>query len=303
MGESLSAAKPHATVLLATYNCEPWLPEQLASIFRQRDVQVSVVVSDDASTDATPIILRTFAGGCPVQVLRPPAKRFGNANRNFLRLISEAPIGDAEYVALSDHDDIWHCEKLARAVEMLLREGAGAYSSNVTAWWPDGRELLLQKAFPQKAHDYLFESAGPGCTFVLRRDAFAELQQWVRANIDKLQSLRVHDWLIYAYARTRGWNWHIDPTPTLRYRQHGGNEVGANKGWRAKLSRWRQLRDGSFRRDALAIAHAVGDRSPVTQALERFQLSDRWRLFWLAPECRRDPRHAAAMRWIFLLMR
>jgi rhamnosyltransferase len=297
------ATKPRVTVLLATYNCDQWLPDQLKSIFSQRDVRVSVTTSDDASTDSTPSILCEWANNEALEVLPPSANRFGNANRNFLRLIADTQLIDADFVALADHDDIWFEDKLARAADTLTRIQVKGYSSNVTAWWADGRELLLQKALPQRRYDYLFESAGPGCTFVLPRGAFDELQQWVRANFEKLQSLRVHDWLIYAYARTHGWKWHVDPTSTLRYRQHGGNEVGANKGWRAKLSRWRQLRDGSFRRDALAIARVVGDRSPVTQALERFQLSDRWRLFWLAPECRRDPRHAAAMRWIFLLMR
>jgi hypothetical protein len=81
----------------------------------------------------------------------------GNANRNFQYLVREAPIGQADYVALSDHDDIWLPDKLRRAVDTLTATGADAYSSDVLAFWPDGREQPVVKSQPQRRY-----GPGPG---------------------------------------------------------------------------------------------------------------------------------------------
>ncbi len=40
----------------------------------------------------------------------------------------------------------------------------------------------------------------------------------------------VHDWYVYALARSIGLTWVIGEEPTLEYRQHGGNVQGANFG-------------------------------------------------------------------------
>jgi rhamnosyltransferase len=293
---------PRVTVLLATHNCQDWLPEQLASLFRQRDVQVSVVASDDASSDATPVMLQQATQAHELQVLASPAERFGNANRNFLRLIAEAPLGDAQYVALSDHDDVWFDDKLLVAVGSIERLGLDAYSSDVTAFWPDGRRKAVVKSRPQRRFDHLFESAGPGCTFVFRRQRFDELRQWVRAQGPALHDVKVHDWLIYAYARTRGWRWHVDSRPGLLYRQHARNELGANAGLAAARLRLRQVRHGRYRRDILSIAQAVGETGPLVQRLTRLSPWDRVWLALGARSCRRRRGEALALALMFLTM-
>jgi rhamnosyltransferase len=40
-------------VLMATYNGEVWLQEQIDSILEQKDVDVTLFVSDDSSADGT----------------------------------------------------------------------------------------------------------------------------------------------------------------------------------------------------------------------------------------------------------
>ena len=289
-------------VLLATYNGESWIGEQLASISAQARVEVFVVASDDASTDKTRDRLSSGPSGLSVLQLPDLPHRLGSANRNFLRLIRDAPVGDANYVALSDQDDVWLPHKLERAVEELTRTGADAYSSNVTAFWSDGRERLLVKSHPQRRFDHLFESAGPGCTFVFSRTAFTRLREWVMARFEVLQHLKVHDWLIYAFARHEGWTWHIDPQSHMRYRQHARNEVGANAGVGAAIARWQQVRSGQYRDDVLAVAAAVDDRSIVATALLRLNLADRVRLVSLAPQCRRNAFEALVLAVFFVLM-
>lgn len=289
-------------VLLATYNGERWLDDQLRSLFEQQGVSVSVVASDDDSRDSTAERLADWSRRADLQVLPPLHTRMGSANRNFLRLICEAPLGDAEYLAFADQDDIWHADKLARAVECLESSGADAYSSNVTAFWSDGRSRRLVKSQPQRRYDHLFESAGPGCTFVIARRAFESLRSWARERHEQLAELRVHDWLIYAHARTQGWRWTIDNRSTMLYRQHGSNEVGANVGHAARRRRWSQIRSGQYRKDVLEIARAVGDRSPVQSALQRLGWRDRAWLVMHVGQCRRNKVDRMVLALSFLLM-
>jgi rhamnosyltransferase len=274
---------PNVRVLLATYNGAVWLDEQLQSVFDQTGVSVSVVASDDASTDGTPQRLADWSARSRLSVLPRVEGRFGNAHRNFLRLIREAPLGDAEFVALSDQDDVWLPAKLDRATHCLRVLPADAYSSDVVAFWPDGSRRLIRKSQPQRSTDYLFGSPGPGCTFVMRRAMFERMRDWVATGFEQLQGIWVHDWLIYAYVRGHGLRWHIDDQPNMLYRQHGRNEIGVNAGWRAALSRWRHVRSGAYRRDILAIARSIGEASPAVTAIRRLNIRDR---LWLVRRVR-----------------
>lgn len=294
---------PRVTVLMATYNGRQWLNEQLQSILAQEGVQVRVVVSDDRSSDGTAQWLATFGDDPRIQILPSNATRFGNANRNFMRLIADAPVEDADWLAFSDQDDVWLPSKLRRAADRLEQNGLDAYSSDVIAFWPDGQERTLVKSQPQRAHDHLFESAGPGCTFVLSQARFRELQQWVRSHRNTADNLKVHDWAIYAFARSRGWRWEIDAQPGMRYRQHGRNEVGANIGWRAGMGRIQQVLSGRYLSDALAIAAAMGIDSPVVRRMRRLSWADRISLAALASQCRRRRAEAWLMALLFLTMR
>lgn len=301
-----SARLPAITVLMATHQAERWLPEQLESIAQQEGVRPWVVASDDASNDGSLAILRRGVQGLPITVMDPSPTRFGNANRNFLHLVAHAPIDhpqhDAQFIAFSDHDDVWEPPKLRRAVEVLQTKGAAAYSSNATAVWTDGRRHVLKKAGPQRRWDHLFESPGPGCTIVLTRTAFDQLRAWVRRDHASLAGVKVHDWLFYAHARQQGWPWVIDDVSHMLYRQHERNELGANVGGAAARSRWAEARSGKYRRDVLGIARAIGERSEVIARLERLGFRDRLWLAAHASQCRRHPPFRAVLALMFLMM-
>jgi rhamnosyltransferase len=294
--------RPRVLVLLATHNGAEWLPRQLETISTQQDVDVRIVASDDASTDGTMNVLRAFTA-TPMLILPAVEARLGSANANFLRLIRDAVASDVDYVALCDQDDEWYVDKLIRAISEIRRAGAQAYSANVTAVWPDGRSTVLRKANPQRRYDHVFESPGPGCTFVFTADAFGQLTDFVRGNESALRTARVHDWLIYAFARESNWHWHIDPRSVMNYRQHGRNEFGANAGWFAATKRIKLVLSGSYRSEVLRVAGLVGHQSEVTLALKRLLLSDRVRLLMLARQCRRAFPEALLLAGLFLLMR
>ncbi len=295
---SCGDGSPRIVVLLATRNGAVWLDEQIASIRQQRDVHVTIVASDDRSDDQTRAVLQS-QGVCMLPALE---RRLGSANRNFLRLVCEADVADAKFVALSDQDDIWLPDKLARAVACLRCTGGDAYSSDVLAFWPDGRKTPIVKSQAQQPYDHLFESAGPGCTFVFTAAAHAVLRHWARQHRARLENVKIHDWLFYAFGRTVGWRWHIDPYIGLRYRQHRQNEIGANHGWAAFVRRVKQVSSGAFRLDALAIARAVEDRSWVSRALMRMSVSDRLRLVFHWQQLRRRRRDACFLACFLLFM-
>lgn len=298
-----SSNPPLVLVLIATWNGERWLPEQLESILAQQGVAVRLIASDDQSEDGTPAILDQVSTSDRLSVLPPCAKRFRNANRNFMRLVADAEIENAEFVAFSDQDDIWFPDKLARAAQRITNGGLDAYSSDVVAFWPDGRRRILAKSGTMKAHDHLMESAGPGCTFVLTRERFLELQAWVRKHREQVDAVKVHDWLIYAYGRSRNWRWEIDKQPGLLYRQHGSNEVGANVGWRAACSRIAQVIDGRYIADALTIARILEIYSPMVARIQRLHLGDRIFLSASASSFRRRTAEAWLLAILFLIMR
>lgn len=290
---------PRICVLLATYNGAKWLEEQIDSIFAQREVRPAIVASDDASTDDTLLLLQRRSRDLPICIMPMSPRRFGNAHRNFLRLIREAPLGDAEFVALADQDDIWLPEKLLRAVHCLQTSSADGYSSDVIAFWPNGRKRVVRKSDAQRRHDHLFGSPGPGCTFVMPRSTFNAMRDWVTAEYSRMQDIWVHDWLIYAYVRGRGLRWYIDDRPNMLYRQHGNNEIGANRGWHAALARLRHVRSGAYRRDILAIADVVGVQSRPIDAVRHLTLTDR---LWLITHARRLRRRLSEALMLIVLI-
>ena len=293
---------PHVQVLLATFNGERWLDEQLRSIFAQTGVRVSVMVSDHGSTDDTrALVTRWRAGGADIEMLEGTASGRGSA-ANFLRLVREHAATGIDYVALADQDDVWLPQRLQRAICTMHAHDASAYSSDVLAIWPDGRETPVRRSQPQRRYDYLMEPAGPGCTYVLTAALAGALRQELLFEPERFDAVRQHDWLIYSYARTHGHRWVIDRFMGVRYRQHEGNEVGANVGLGGIRRRWNRAKSGIYRRELLHIGHLWPDaHARVLARFERFALWDRVVIALSALKLRRRPKDQLALFSMLLL--
>ncbi|WP_237886274.1 glycosyltransferase [Pseudomonas sp. PGPR40] len=252
---------PKVAVLLAAYNGMHWIEEQLASILGQSDVDVTVHISIDSSTDGTAAWCAAYAAEHHQVVVLPDAGRFGGASRNFFRLIRDVDFGSFDFIAFADQDDIWHKDKLKRAVDAIQTRQVDAYSSNVTAFWSDGSTHLLDKAQPQVEWDYLFEAAGPGCTYVFSKKLAESLKAAMLENWQHLQEVTLHDWYCYAFARSHGYRWYIDPLPSMEYRQHERNQVGANKGLSPLIARYKTIHDGWWFNQVQLIAKLLGQES------------------------------------------
>lgn len=250
---------PKIAILLAAYNGENWIEEQLNSIISQKNVNVSIYISIDASTDQTKNLCMRYS---KVKILKD-AGVFGDAAKNFFRLICDVNFADYEYIAYSDQDDIWLEHKLSRAVEQMMSTKSDGYSSNVTAFWEDRRTQLINKSQPQVKWDYLFESAGPGCTFLLNKNLALNLQKLVRQQKHEMNNIWLHDWFTYAYARANNYTWLIDSQPSMLYRQHASNQVGVNLGLKAFKHRAAYILSGKGLDQSIKIAELVGIANDV----------------------------------------
>jgi rhamnosyltransferase len=257
---------PKCLVLLASYNGAAYIQDQLTSILAQRNVDVTLLIGDDGSSDETLQIAKKCASAENVHLKRREVGS-GSAAQNFVRLIRETDIGDHQYIALSDQDDIWLPDKLQTAVTSLAEAGASGYSCSVIAYWPDGRKRPLCQSPNLRAADFLFEGAGQGCTFVITAELF-KLVQHTFSECDKLTAqLIYHDWAIYAIARAAGANWVFDPRPFVMYRQHSANDTGARYSASGIRKRLKTFQNHGYARQVNAVAQLCMKVSPTSPRL------------------------------------
>ncbi|MCP5093875.1 MAG: glycosyltransferase family 2 protein [Gammaproteobacteria bacterium] len=242
----MPAETPHVTILLGLYNGAANLGEQLGSFAAQSHDNWSLIVSDDGSDDAGPDMVRSFARAHPgrdITLQRGPHTGFV---RNFLSLLRAAG-PDVPCAALSDQDDIWLADKLARAVTALRNVPAitpGLYCSRTlicdAAGQTAGRSLLFSR--PPGFGNALVQNIAGGNTMVMNRAALDLLQSASLLAGDAV----CHDWWIYQMVSGAGGVVIYDPEPSLKYRQHAGNLIGANTTTLASLSRLHLLMKGEF---------------------------------------------------------
>lgn len=301
-----SRATPKVAVLLATRNGRRWLPAQLETILDQEGVDVRVIALDDMSTDGTAEWIDDVAARDSRLIRLPSTGASGGSAANFYRLIERADITAEEYVAFADQDDLWRPGKLARHASILTSDFDGV-SSNVTSFTSEGKRTLIVKDEPQRRLDFLLQSPGPGSTFLMSPRLFALARDVVGSSSEAVKRIDYHDSLVYVIARARGWRWHIDPEPTVDYRQHEHNVMGANIGIRSALSRLRLIRTHWHRQQAIdmtriALTVASSDqRQELQRVLDLFtsvNIRSRFALARLAGQFRRKPRD----RWIIAFL-
>lgn len=105
-------------VLMATYNGQEHLAEQLDSILSQEGVEVFVRVSDDCSTDNTFRILETYASEHDnIEIIYNSTHQ--GKTRTIMQLVYDAPVEEFDYIALANQDDIWLSGKLAAGTDHI----------------------------------------------------------------------------------------------------------------------------------------------------------------------------------------
>jgi rhamnosyltransferase len=294
---------PKIAVLFAAYNGATWIGEQLDTILNQKEVEVTIFVSIDPSTDHTASICQKYSKRHQNIIILANEGKYGGAAKNFFRLMRDVDISGFDYVSFSDQDDIWYADKLTRGVKQITQQQLGGYSSNVLAFWPNGEQKIVTKSQPQRAWDYIFEAAAPGCTYVLSATLVAAIKQSIVLNWLKINELGLHDWYCYAYARAHGYDWFIDPEPSMLYRQHAGNQIGVNKGWGAFRYRIQKVLQGWGIHQSALIAELVGKGDEAfVKSWSGFTRYGFFKLAFHANQCRRKPAERVLFFFACLMM-
>ena len=102
-------------ILMAVYNGERFLAEQIESIIGQSYSDWHLYICDDGSKDNSVQIMSDYAEKYPnlitVSVNSEPT---GSACGNFMRMLSKS---ESEYVMFSDQDDFWLADKIKLTLE------------------------------------------------------------------------------------------------------------------------------------------------------------------------------------------
>ena len=269
---------PTVAVLMATYNGERYLHEQLDSILAQQNVDIKIYVRDDRSVDTTVAIITEYSSHTGKVFLLDTKPVQLRVTKNFYSIVKEIDLTEIDYMCYSDQDDIWLPEKIEEAIKALQNNYAQCYASNLLradAYGNIIREksilkrvinyLFNRKSVKQTAFDHYLESASAGCTLLLQKDAAVFFQKRVNQIYEKLPIDTSHDWSTYAITRLGGFKWFIDKRSFIIYRQHAENAYGANVGIAgiSKLLEW--FTSGRYRMHILMIdgLFNTSDRHPA----------------------------------------
>ena len=274
-------------VVLPTYNGVLYLEAQITSIHNQTLRPERVLLRDDGSSDGTQALITELQQryGTWLQVLPADGNLGCTANVNRLLEATTAP-----YVALADQDDLWMPEKLEQS-HILMQQLEACHGTIPLlvhsdlelvdlAGRPMGcRYLQRQRLDPQRTQpaDLAFTNVVTGCTVLINR-ALRD-----RAMPIPQQAL-MHDWWLAQVASAFG-RIELLPHPTVCYRQHGSNLLGAQG---LDFAYWRQrfaqlVADpaaGGSMRAVLKQAAVFEERfeEPLSPSLSLFQLRRHKRL-------------------------
>lgn len=213
-------------VLMSTYNGEKYLREQLDSIYRQIDVNVSVLVRDDGSNDRTVEILEEYRQNKNLKYIKGE-----NINwmHSFWLLVNMA--NGCDYYAFSDQDDIWDDDKLKKAVKKLeeFRKTPVVYCADQRIV-DKNKKVLVHSEDKVDITNYTFldllvhGNVFRGCTEVWNDS----LQQYILSK--KISDINEpHDAFLMQLALAVG-KVTKDNFEVMSYRQHENNAVGSKTG-------------------------------------------------------------------------
>lgn len=220
-------------VLLATYNGEKYLREQLDSVFNQDGVDVSILVRDDGSNDNTRSILEEYS---KAHQLTWYADQHLNVAKGYFALMQKAARTEFDYFAFCDQDDVWDKDKLSIAVNCVSEiKGPALYycgqrlvdgDLNFIADHELNRERSLTARF--------ILSDFAGCTGVFNKALIDEVVSYTP------DYMLMHDTWILKICLAIGGTVIVDPKAHMSYRQHGGNTVGLGRSLPAYLKQVHQ---------------------------------------------------------------
>lgn len=204
-------------VLMSTYNGERYLEEQLESLFKQKNVEVDLLVRDDGSTDLTLDILKKYKEKGLLDYYTgenlKPAK-------SFMNLVKRAH--GADYYAFCDQDDVWEDNKLSVAVHVLEKYTEPALYMSAAKIVDQDLNLIEIHEIPtyNTLENAMIKNETIGCTMVFNDALLKVIQRY------EPKFIKMHDSWITRVAHSIGAYVYVDEHAYIKYRQHGDNVLG-----------------------------------------------------------------------------
>ena len=229
-------------ILLASYNGEKYIAQQLDSILGQSLTEWSLYISDDGSEDQTPCIVKNYITMNPqhnIKLMKGPRNGFA---ANFVNLLTEVK---ADYFFYCDQDDIWLPDKLQVYLDELPSPSVPALIGARTTTIDElGNEIGVSPLFKREPSfvNALVQSISGGNTMAMTRAA----RDIILQATERPRRLVSHDWWFYLILSGAEAMIIYDPTPSILYRQHADNVIGENTSFRARFYRLKMLMAGRF---------------------------------------------------------
>ncbi len=216
------------SVVMATYNGEAFLNEQLDSILKQTLMPDEILICDDCSSDNTWSILESYQIRYPELIHIYSNRKNIGYEKNFLNLIKKVS-GDITF--LSDQDDIWYPYKIERMYQVFEQNAniltlSAAYDliDEEGEIFHDIRNIKFKNNKKLKKidwKDFVIHPRYPGMSMAVRQPIVMQLSE-----IDLVKT-PAHDWLLNLIAAMRDGMYLYDNVLTS-YRQHKYNSIGSS---------------------------------------------------------------------------
>lgn len=254
-------------VLMSTYNGERFLKEQIDSILNQEDVEISLMIRDDGSTDGTiNIINEIVKQNSNVSMYR--GENLGPA-RSFMDLIYNS--NEADYYAFADQDDVWDSKKIISAINKMngKENEPSLYISALQVVDENLNEIEFRKVQGNFCLEgEMVKNFATGCTQVFNDSLRNLLKKY------KPEFIIMHDSWITRVCYAVGGNVIIDENSYIKYRQHEKNLIGYRD---AKLKKIKKQYKIAFKRNIrmrAQIARELKSGYPDEITIEANQLAN-----------------------------
>lgn len=275
--------RERVAVILATYNGEEFLPEQLSSLTSQSQLPDEVVIVDDGSTDATPDILRAFRRGAPFPV-RLRLREHQGTGTTFAESMQETC---ADILIICDQDDVWMPEKIAVMTEAMASQPDALLAfSDAVLIDSNGRHIGGSRwrvaAFGERQQAAMIDDplgvllarqVVSGCTAAIRR-ALVPLVLPFPTNVHPALGDIMYDRWISLAAAAQGT---VLPVPErlVSYRIHDGQQVGIPALKLRRFTPQLALKAGQFLPDrATRLGRFEYHLAHLTEIAKRLEHSD-----------------------------
>ena len=217
-------------VLLATYNGEKYIKEQIESILSQTYKNIKLIISDDCSSDKTVEILKEYEKTDNRIELYIQKENLGVV-KNIEFLLNKV---ENELYMLSDQDDIWLPEKIEKSVLKLKSEKADLVFGDLevvdkelkTIYPSFGDFMLLSKKINKYIDSYRMNylyNCVTVCTIISKKEFIKKILP-----LPTKSKYLLHDHWIALMVSLNGKLAYMKEK-YIKYRQHGNNEVGTKK--------------------------------------------------------------------------